>query len=119
VLRTWALPFLTVLAPSERYYEPQICSHKKLTDWARQIVFQFRLWLPNRYLLVVADYNYAVSEFLSACQKLPNPVTTITRLRLDATLYQPDPSYSGMGRPRKKGARLPTLAAILQDPQTK
>lgn len=31
----WGLPFLTVLAPSERYYEKKVRKHKKLTDWAR------------------------------------------------------------------------------------
>lgn len=30
--RIWALRFLTVLAPSERYYEKKVCKHKKLTD---------------------------------------------------------------------------------------
>ena len=33
--RFWALPFLTVLAPSERYYRQRGRRHKKLTDWAR------------------------------------------------------------------------------------
>jgi hypothetical protein len=33
--RVWALPFLTVLAPSERYYQRLGKPHKKLTDWAR------------------------------------------------------------------------------------
>ena len=114
----WALPFLTILAPSERYYESKIGCHKKLTDWARQIVFQLRRWLPNRYLVVVADYSYAVLEFLAACQALSNPVTIITRLRLDAALYQPPPPYSGTGRPRKKGERLPNLDTLLEDPNT-
>ena len=114
----WALPFLTILAPSKRYYEFERRCHKKLTDWARQIVFQLRRWLPNRYLVVVADYSYAVLEFLAVCQELSNPVTIITRLRLDAALYQPAPPYSGTGRPRKKGERLPTLADILHDPNT-
>jgi hypothetical protein len=68
----WALPFLTILAPSKRYYESEGRHHKKLTDWARQIVFQLRRWLPNRYLVVVADYSYAVLEFLAACQELSN-----------------------------------------------
>src|SRR5215213_6820661 len=31
----WALPFLTVLAPSERYATERGHRHKKLTDWAR------------------------------------------------------------------------------------
>jgi len=30
--RVWALPFLTVLAPSERYYKDKVRKHKKLTE---------------------------------------------------------------------------------------
>lgn len=118
--RIWALPFLTVLAPSERYYEQAGRQHKKITDWARQMIFQLRRWLPQRALVVVADYSYAALEFLHACQTMVNPVTVITRLRLDAALYEPAPPPSGkVGRPRKKGKRLPTLLAILDNKQTK
>ena len=46
--RHWALPVLTVLAPSTRYYQQQRRRHKKLTDWARQMVMQLRRWLPQR-----------------------------------------------------------------------
>src|SRR6478735_11748485 len=38
--RIWALPFLTALAPSERYYQEHGRSPKKITDWARQLVCQ-------------------------------------------------------------------------------
>ena len=40
--RYWALPFLTVLAPSERCYRQRGRRHKKLTDWARQMIVQLR-----------------------------------------------------------------------------
>lgn len=116
--RIWALPFLTVLAPSERYYDQSIRSHKKLTDWARQMIFQLRRWVPHRPLVVVADYSYAALELLHACQRLPNPVAIITRLRLDAALYEPAPPYPGVGRPAKKGKRLPTPEAVLNNVQT-
>jgi len=53
--RVWALPFLTVLAPSERYYRERQRGHKKLTDWARQVLLQARRWLPGRKLVVVMD----------------------------------------------------------------
>ncbi len=46
--RVWALPFLTALAPSERYYQDRPRAHKKLTDWARQLLLQLRRWLPQR-----------------------------------------------------------------------
>jgi hypothetical protein len=116
--RIWALPFLTVLAPSERYYKGKLQSHKKVTDWARQMIYQLRRWLPHCELVVVGDNSYAVIDLLHACQSLAHPVTMVTRLRLDAALYAPAPPYGGCGRPRKKGRRLPTLATLLSDETT-
>lgn len=118
--RIWALPVLTVLAPSERYYAESKRQAKQVLDWARQMVFQLRRWLPHRYLALVADSTYAALDFLSACQSLANPVTVITRLRLDAALYAPAlPRQPGqLGRPRKKGKRLPSLLQHLSNPNT-
>src|SRR3954447_2998383 len=36
--RTWALPVITALAPSERYAQERDRRHKTLTDWARQLL---------------------------------------------------------------------------------
>jgi len=118
--RVWALPFLTTLAPSERYYEGKPRGHKKLTDWARQMLLQVRRWLPERALVVVADSSYAAILLLERLQRLPNPICMVTRLRLDAALYKPAPPRmpGKSGRPRLKGARLPTLEQTLQDPKT-
>ena len=118
--RTWALPFLTVLAPSERYYHQLGRAPKKLTDWARQIIVQLRRWLPHRDLVIVADSSYAVLDLLHFCQSLSHPVTFITRLRLDAALYEPAPPRrpGQVGRPRLKGKRLPTLKLLLDQPAT-
>jgi hypothetical protein len=119
--RVWALPFLTVLAPSERYYEQRKRRHKKITDWGRQLIRQLRRWLPDRVLVVVADSSYAVLELLACAAGLKQPVTVITRLRLDAALYDPAPERKAgtMGAPRLKGARQPTLAKRLNDPHTR
>ncbi|MCY4414946.1 MAG: transposase [Chloroflexi bacterium] len=46
--RYWALPFLTVLAPSERYHPKRGRRHKKVTDWARQMInIPLMVSLPN------------------------------------------------------------------------
>jgi hypothetical protein len=116
--RIWALPFLTALAPSERYYEQRGRQPKKITDWARQLVYQVRHWLPERTLIFVGDSTYAALDFLHDCQTLLKPVTVITRLRLDAALYTPAPPYPGQGRPRKKGKRLPTPQQVIDHPKT-
>jgi hypothetical protein len=118
--RPWALPFLTILAPSERHDRERGRRHKTLTDWARQALLLLRRWLPERALVIVADSGYAAIALLARCARLANPITVVTRLRLDAALYEPAPPRrpGQMGRPRKKGRRLPTLAARLADPAT-
>jgi len=75
-------------------------------------------WLPGRTLVMVADSSFAALELLGA---LTAHMTCITRLRLDAQLYAPAPARTcGMrGRPRKKGARLPALSAVLVDRKTR
>jgi hypothetical protein len=117
--RVWALPILTVLAPSARYYDASRRNPKQLLDWARQMIYQLRRWLPQRPLIIVGDNTYAALDLLHACQTLAKPVTLITRLRLDAALYAPAPAYAGVGRPRKKGARLPSLQTVLTSPKTR
>lgn len=119
--RVWALPFLTVLAPSARYYQGHARAHKKLTDWARQALLQVRRWLPQRTLVVVADSGFAVIALLWRLTQLANPMCLITRLRLDAGLYEPAPQRKPgqMGRSRAKGSRLPTLNQVLQQAKTR
>ncbi len=118
--RVWALPVLTALAPSERHDREQGRRHKKLTDWARQLLLQLRRWPPARAIVVVADGGYAAIELLARCAGLVNPIAVITRPRLDAALYQPAPPRQPgqLGRPRVQGQRLPALAARLAAPTT-
>jgi hypothetical protein len=40
--RVWALPFLSALAPSERYAAKRIRRHKKITEWAWQLLLVLR-----------------------------------------------------------------------------
>jgi len=106
--RVWALPFLTMLCPSERYYKDRGRTHQKLTERAPDADFGQS---------VVAYSSFAAIELLDAVREA---VTFVTRLRLDAALYKPAPDRQpGLrGRPRKKGARLPTLKAVLASAQS-
>jgi hypothetical protein len=117
--RVWALPFLTTLAPSERYCRERGLRHKKLTDWGRQLVLQARHWMPGRRLVLVTDSGFSALEFLAAL--LRQEITCVTRLRLDAALYRPAPPRQPgtIGRPRTKGERLPTLAEVLASKTTR
>jgi len=113
----WGLPFLTVLAPSERYATEQGRRHKKLTDWARQVLLQTARWLPGRRVIAVADSSFSAIELL---RDVGRCLCMISRLRLDAGLYEPPPPRKPgtIGRPRVKGVRLPSLVDRLKDPTT-
>lgn len=117
--RVWALPFMTVLCPSERFYENRGRSHQTLVERAWQVIRIVVRWLPGCDVVFVADSSYAVLELLHQVSNLYR-ASLITRLRLDAALYDPPPERqpSQKGRPRLKGKRQPTLAARLADENT-
>jgi hypothetical protein len=119
--RVWALPFFTVLAPSERYDAKRHQPHRTLADWACRMVSQLRHWLPSQQIVLVADSSYAVLGFLAHCCQLARPVTVVTRLRLDARLFAPPPRRvrGASGRPRTVGARLPSLETRLASADTR
>jgi len=100
--RTWALPFLTVLAPSARYDQTRRRRPKNVTDWARQLILLPHRWLPQRRLVVVGDDTYAAIPLLARCREA---ATIVTRLRLDARLFSPPPGRKG--RPQKSALDFP------------
>ena len=75
----WALPFLSVLAPSERAAQSQGKRHKKLTDQARQALLQTARWLPGRQVIAVADSSFSVIDLL---RDVKAHLSVITRLRV-------------------------------------
>ena len=115
--RVWALPFLTVLCPSERYYHARGRTHQPLLVRAQPMLRLLARWLPTRSLVVVADHAFSALAFLDAVRP---QVAVITRLRLDAARFEPAPPRrpGTVGRPRCKGKRVPTLQARLDDPNT-
>jgi hypothetical protein len=115
--RVWALPFLTVLAPSERACGREGRRYKPIWLWARQLIRLLHRWQPQRQVVIVGDGTYACMELLLAVSRL---ATVVTRLRLDAQLYAPPPDRQPgtRGRPRRVGHRLPGLRERLDDSST-
>lgn len=111
--RVWALPFLTALAPSERYYEDKLRAHKPLTVWARQLLLLVKRWAGERAVVAVGDQSYAVIDLLRSLQ---GQVALISRLRLDAALYEPagERESGQRGRKRLKGKRLAALTKVAE-----
>ena len=105
--RHWALPFLTALVVSARYDRRKGRRHQTFTDYAQQMLVCRRRWLPDRDLVVVADGGYAKREFLRHCQSMSKPIVVVTKLRKDASRYQPGPPRrpGQIGRPPGWSAR--------------
>jgi len=116
----WGLPFLTVLCPSERYYAERKRRHQRLTDRAWQVIQLIARFLPGRDVIFVGDSSFAVLDLLYLVSSTPR-IALITRLRLDAQLYDPAPKRQKgqTGRPRVKGARRPSPQQTLDNPKTK
>jgi hypothetical protein len=121
--RIWALPFRTLLVPSERYCNERGLRYKRLSHWGWQALMQVRRWIPERQIVAVADQNYSAIELLDHTRRAK--IHVVTRLRMDAALYDPAPSREEFrkvhprGRLPKKGARQPTPEARLHDPDTR
>ncbi len=118
--RVWALPFLTVLAPSEKTNLANGKRHKTSIDWVMQMISQVRRWLPTRKLVLVVDGGLIALKLGHRCLSYANPVTLVARFRLDAQLYDwPEQQPEGKpGRKPQKGKRQPALKQRLQNPKT-
>lgn len=112
--RPWALPFLTVLAPSKKSNEAAGRRHKTSLDWTRQMTYVVSRWI-RRYWILVGDGAYACMDLALTCIKLN--VALISRVRLDAQLFEfPVFEKKKLGRKPVKGKRI-QLKALLHDPK--
>ena len=116
--RPWALPVLSVPAPTPQVSQNLGQRHKTIAQWARQMILVVRRWLPGIDMTVIGDQTYSVLELGNACTRWR--VRLIAPLRLDAALYEPAaPREPGTnGRPRVKGKRTPTIEQVLGDAKT-
>jgi hypothetical protein len=118
--RLWALPFMTVLALGEKSSTRLGKRHRTLVSWAELMIAKVRRWQPDREITLVGDGSYAAVVLVQRCQRLKKPVQLVSRLRLDARLFDfPGPQPASKRGPKpKKGARLTPLAERLKDPDT-
>ncbi|MCP4826038.1 MAG: transposase, partial [Shimia sp.] len=119
--RVWALPFLTVLAPGEKTNAANGKRHKTSIDWIGQMIGAVRRWLSKKGLVLVTDGGLTAVKLGLRCAGYANPVTYVSRLRLDAVLHDPPGPQprSKRGPKPKKGKRQPALKKVLLDPRTK
>lgn len=118
--RPWALPFIVVPVLSPKTSAKLGKTHRTSVDWAMYLIEKVRRWQPERDIVFVGDGSYAAVALVHRCQRLKRPVRFVSRLRLDAALYdEPTPQPKSKRGPKpQKGLRQPNLAIRLQDPTT-
>lgn len=111
--RQWALPFLAVPARSPKTAKKLgKANHFPLIRWTEKMIGWVRAWQPEREIMLVGDGSYAAIALIQRCQRLNKPIKLVSRLRLDAQLYDDPPTKRPPGKrgpmPRK-GARQSNL----------
>jgi hypothetical protein len=117
--RPWALPFLTIPAPSPTVSAKLGTVHRTVPERAARLVRLLRRWLPDRAIVLVGDSSFGVVELALVCQQAT--VVWVARMRMTAALYAPVPPQP-TGKPGvkpKKGPRLPTPGQILTNTATR
>ena len=103
--RIFALCFLTILVPSEKRQKQLGKRHRSPQHRASQVVCLLRRWFRHSKLRLIVDAGYACIELARQC--IRQNVTLITRLRVNARLFELAPPNTGKrGRPRQKGKRI-------------
>ncbi|MBN1449432.1 MAG: transposase [Anaerolineales bacterium] len=118
--RPWALPFMTVLALGQKTSARLNKRHRTLVQWTEFMIDKVRRWQPEREITLVGDGSYAAIVLVQHCQRLKKPVKLVSRLRLDARLFDsPAPQPKSKRGPKpKKGVRQIPLSQHLEDPET-
>ena len=90
-------------------------SHRTRPELAVELIRLAASWFPNDQIIVTGDSAYGGRSVLS---HLPPNVHLISHVHPKGALYEsaPTPPANRKGRPRKKGARLPGMAAWAEDP---
>jgi SRSO17 transposase len=88
--------------------------HKTRPELAVELITLAASWFPNDQLIVTGDSAYGGKSVLS---HLPPNVHLISHVHPKGALYEPPspPAPKRQGRPRKKGGRLPGMAAWAED----
>jgi hypothetical protein len=117
--RPWALPLLVALYRPEEENRKRKRRHKTPPQLLRQMLRVLLRWFPERTFVCTADGNYGTHELAELAARRPKRLAFVSRFYPNANLVAPPPEYSGQGRPRVKGEKLPGPAAVVQTAPTR
>lgn len=111
--RAWALPVLVDLYRSEADNRARGHRHRTPAQRACRLLRVLLRWFPARQFRVVGDAGYGSHETARFVTRYGARLSLVSKLPLDANLFEPHPPYRGKGRPRVKGQALPQPCAVV------
>lgn len=113
--RPWALPVLVDLYRSPGHDHAEGRRHKTPAQLLCRLVRLLLIRFPDRAFVLVGDSSYGTREVARFCHRHRRRLTLVSKLCPDANLFLPPPPYTGVGRPRVKGGRLPKSRQVVAD----
>ena len=111
--RLWALPVLVTLYRSQEDNRKRGRPHQTPAQLLQVLLRVLLRWFPDRRFVFAGDQGYGSHEMASLSLHSRGRLTVVSKFYPDARLYEPPPPYSGNGRPRVKGAKLPTPQEVV------
>jgi hypothetical protein len=111
--RLWALPLLVALYRSAKDNQQAGRRHKTPARLLRQLCCVLLRWFRQRRFVLSGDDNYGSHEMARFAARRRGRLHLVSKFPPDARLYQPPPPYSGHGRPRVKGDKVPTPEQVV------
>jgi len=118
--RPWALPVLVALYRSPQDNRQRGRPHKTPAQLLQLLLRLLLRWFPDRQFVFAGDQNYGSHEMARLAPRSQGRLHLVSKFYPDANLYEPPPPYTGHGRPRVKGAKLPSPQEVVaQAPRTR
>jgi hypothetical protein len=111
--RPWALPVLVALYRSPEDNRKRGRPHRTPAQLLQLLLRVLLRWFPDRQFVFAGDQNYGSHEMASLAPRTGGRWHGVSKFHPKANLYEPPPAYTGNGRPRVKGAKLPTPQEVV------
>ena len=111
--RPWALPVLVALYRSPEDNQKRGRPHQTPAQRMQLLLRVLRRWFPDRQFVFAGDQGYGSQEVASLARRSGGRLSVVSKFYPNANLYEPPPPYAGHGRPRVKGAKLPTPRQVV------
>jgi hypothetical protein len=115
--RPWALPVLVTLYRPEGDNQRRGRPHRTPAQLMQLLLRVLLRWFPDRQFVFAGDQGYGSHEMARRAGGSRGKLHLVSKFYKDANLYEPPPAYSGRGRPRVKGAKLPTPQEVVAKAQ--